>query len=289
MVDRVRTGSPEGSARETAAGVVTGVSAVLSRKKQREAPESSMKVCKASADVVLERADSLAPKAAASIPGALDLLDHLLTPGVVKAGEAAVLSVELLARLTSAVTCANDIRAATTTLRRPTLSKPLTKLLRRKCLTRTLELLLSLTSANASAPTATVAANAAPATTTAATAASTPSATTASTTTPTAATDATTPASTPATTPSAATTSSSTFSTTTPPSATSATLGSLALAAAAPPTRSRSSTNRLTTKVVNSSGSSVGGGEGRGRAPLKDGGARSATSSTYSDYASLGG
>ncbi|CAI5477297.1 unnamed protein product [Closterium sp. Yama58-4] len=218
------------------------------------------------------------------------LIAHLLTPGIVKAGEAAVLGVKLVARLTLAVTCANDIRAATTTPRLPTLSKPLTKLLGGL---GTLLLLLALASASASTPTATAAATTAPAATAAATAAATPSAaaaayatassaTASSATASTAATDATTPATSPS-----STSASSTSSTTTTPGATSATLGSLALAVAAPPTQSRGSTSRISTKEVNYSNSSERGGEGRGRAPLKDGGARSATSSTDSYYALL--
>ncbi|CAI7817650.1 unnamed protein product [Closterium sp. NIES-54] len=47
----------------------------------------------------------------------------------------------LPASLTSTITCANDIRARNTPPRRPTLSKPLTKLLRRNGLARTLLLL----------------------------------------------------------------------------------------------------------------------------------------------------
>ncbi|CAI7868079.1 unnamed protein product [Closterium sp. NIES-53] len=46
-----------------------GGGVVLSRKKQREAPESSVKVCKASAGAVSGRTDSLAPRAVASISG----------------------------------------------------------------------------------------------------------------------------------------------------------------------------------------------------------------------------
>ncbi|CAI7863286.1 unnamed protein product [Closterium sp. NIES-53] len=112
----------------------------------------------------------------------------------------------------------------------------------------------------------------------------------AATTTPTAATTTATEAPTPATTPTAtsATSTASTPSTTTTPAATSTTLASLALAAAALPTRSRSSPDLLNTKDVNSSSSrSVGGGKGGEETPLKEGCARSATSSTYSDYASL--
>ncbi|CAI7855940.1 unnamed protein product, partial [Closterium sp. NIES-53] len=63
------TGPPEGSARETATGRASCSRAVRSRKKQREAPESSVKVCSASVDAVPASADGQAPGAAAS-PGA---------------------------------------------------------------------------------------------------------------------------------------------------------------------------------------------------------------------------
>ncbi|CAI7902018.1 unnamed protein product [Closterium sp. NIES-53] len=128
---------------------------------------------------------------------------------------------------------------------------------------------------------------------------STPTVTNASATTPTAASTAapiaatttTTEAPTPATTPTAATTSAtstaSTATTTTTPAATSTTPATLALAAAALPTKSKSSPDILSTKDVNTSTRSVGGGKGGGGTPLKEGCARSATSSTYSDYASL--
>ncbi|CAI7910977.1 unnamed protein product [Closterium sp. NIES-54] len=124
---------------------------------------------------------------------------------------------------------------------------------------------------------------------------SAPTATTAAATTPTAATTATptptaatTEAPTPATTPTAGTTSATSIAyMTTTLASTSTTLATLALVAAALPTKSKSIPNILSTKDVNSSSRSVGGGKGGGGAPLKEGCARSATSSTYSDYASL--
>ncbi|CAI7904923.1 unnamed protein product [Closterium sp. NIES-53] len=115
---------------------------------------------------------------------------------------------------------------------------------------------------------------------------STPTATTTAATTPTAATTATTTAATeaptPATTPTAtsATSTASTASSIATPAATATTLATLALAAAALPTKSRSSPNVLSTKDVNSSRRSVGGGKWGGGTPLKGGCARSATSST---------
>ncbi|CAI7889405.1 unnamed protein product [Closterium sp. NIES-53] len=128
---------------------------------------------------------------------------------------------------------------------------------------------------------------------------STPTATTATATTPTATTTATTPpfaattaateAPTPTTTPTttSATSTASTASTTTTPAATSTTLAFLALVAAVLPTRSRSIPDVLSTKDVNSSSRSVGRGKGGGGTPLKERCVRSATRSTYSDYASL--
>ncbi|CAI7883129.1 unnamed protein product [Closterium sp. NIES-54] len=66
---------PTSLARETATGRLSGVSVVLSRKKEREAPESSVKVCKAAVGAVPERADSPAPGVADSlVPGAADSL-----------------------------------------------------------------------------------------------------------------------------------------------------------------------------------------------------------------------
>ncbi|CAI7741226.1 unnamed protein product [Closterium sp. NIES-54] len=173
-----------------------------------------------------------------------------------------MLSVRLPACLTSTITCANDIRAAATTPRRPTLRKPLTKLLGRRGLTPTLLLLPLATSRtstlSSSSPTAT-----------------TPTA--ATTATPTAATTASTKAPTPATTPTTATTSTasttSTAAPTTTPAAIATTRATLALAAAALRT-SRSNPDVLSTK-------------GGGGAPLEEGRAQSATSSTYSDYTSL--
>ncbi|CAI7806981.1 unnamed protein product [Closterium sp. NIES-54] len=120
-------------------------------------------------------------------------------------------------------------------------------------------------------------------------AATTPSAVTTTTTTPTAATTTATDAPSPATTPTptSATSTGTTASTTTTPAPTSTTLASLAYAVAALPTRSRSSPDLLSTKDVNSSNKSVGGGKGEGGTPLKEGCARSAMSGTYNDYASL--
>ncbi|CAI7760809.1 unnamed protein product [Closterium sp. NIES-54] len=115
--------------------------------------------------------------------------------------------------------------------------------------------------------------------------------------TPSTASTAATRAPTAATSPTAATTSTtsttSTAAPTTAPTATSATTTAtsttptiLALAAAALHT-SRSSTNVLRNRDVCSSSRGEGGGKGGGGAPLKEGRARSATSSTYSNCTSL--
>ncbi|CAI7773917.1 unnamed protein product, partial [Closterium sp. NIES-54] len=118
----------------------------------------------------------------------------------------------------------------------------------------------------------------------------TTTATAATTATPTAASTAATNAPTPSTSPTAATTSTaSTTSTVTPtttPVAPSTTPATLALAAAALRT-SRSSPDILSTKDVYISTTGVGGAKGGGGAPLKEGRARSAKSSTYSGYTSL--
>ncbi|CAI7905965.1 unnamed protein product [Closterium sp. NIES-54] len=109
--------------------------------------------------------------------------------------------------------------------------------------------------------------------------------------TPTAASAAATRAPTPATSPTAATTSTAAPTTTpaatsTTTAATSTTPATLALAAVALRT-SRSSPDVLSNRDVCSSSRGVGGGKGGGGAPLKEGRARSATSSTYSNCTSL--
>ncbi|CAI7814194.1 unnamed protein product [Closterium sp. NIES-53] len=178
-------------------------------------------------------------------------------------------------------TRANDIRAGLTTPTRPTLNQPLTELLGRLGLAPTL-LLLSLTTTKASTP------RSRPATT---------SPTASTTATPSAASTATTRAFTAAISLTAATTSiaytTSTAAPTTVPTATSATTAAtsttpatLALVAAALCT-SRSSTDVLSNRDVCSSSRGKGGGMGGGGAPLKEGRAQSAASSTYSNCTSL--
>ncbi|CAI7865129.1 unnamed protein product [Closterium sp. NIES-53] len=119
--------------------------------------------------------------------------------------------------------------------------------------------------------------------------ATSPTASTAAT--PTAASTTATRAPTLANSPTAATTSTAAPTTTptatsTTAAATSTTPATLALAAAALGT-SRSSLNVLRNRDVSSSSRGVGGGEGGGGTPLKEGRARSATSSTYSNCTSL--
>ncbi|CAI7832452.1 unnamed protein product [Closterium sp. NIES-53] len=170
------------------------------------------------------------------------------------------------------VTCANDIRA--TTPRSPT-QKPLTKLLGRRGLAPTL-LLLTLATPRTDTPSASPTATS-------------PTASTA--TTPTAASTTATRAPTPATTPTTTTTSTATPTTT--PAATSTTgaantttPATLALAAAALRS-SRSSPDVLRNRDVCGRSRGVGGGKGGGGTPLKEGRARSATSSTHSNCTSL--
>ncbi|CAI7835478.1 unnamed protein product, partial [Closterium sp. NIES-54] len=108
---------------------------------------------------------------------------------------------------------------------------------------------------------------------------------------PTAASTAATRAPTPSTSPTAATTSiaaptTTPVATSTTAAATSTTLATLALAAAA--LRScRSCPNILSNRDVSSSSRGIRGGKGGGGAPLKEGRARSTTSSTYSKCTSL--
>ncbi|CAI7909521.1 unnamed protein product [Closterium sp. NIES-53] len=105
-----------------------------------------------------------------------------------------------------------------------------------------------------------------------------------------AASTAATRAPTAATGPTAATTATasttSTAAPTTAPTATSTTPATLAFAGAALRT-SRSSTDVFRNRDICSSRRGEGGGKGRGGAPLKEGRARSATSSTYSNCTSL--
>ncbi|CAI7862914.1 unnamed protein product, partial [Closterium sp. NIES-53] len=109
--------------------------------------------------------------------------------------------------------------------------------------------------------------------------------------TPTAASTNATRAPTPANSPTAATTftaapTSTPAATSTTAAATSITPATLALAAAALRT-SRSSPDVLRNRDVCSSSRGVGGGKGGGGTPLKEGRARIATSSTYSNCTSL--
>ncbi|CAI7781641.1 unnamed protein product, partial [Closterium sp. NIES-53] len=204
----------------------------------------------------------------------LDVVTKLSTLSVVEVGEVAVLSVEPPASLTSTVTRANDIRA--TTPRRPT-QKPLTKLRGRLGLAPTL-LLLTLATSRFNTPSASPTATSPTAATRA---------------TPTIASTTASRAPTPSISPTAATTSTAAPTTTpattsTTTAATSTTLATLSLAAAALRT-SKSSPDVLSNRDVCSSSRGVGGGKGGGGAPLKEGRARSATSSTYSNRTSLSG
>ncbi|CAI5959416.1 unnamed protein product [Closterium sp. NIES-64] len=199
--------------------------------------------------------------------------------------------------LTRAVAGTKNVGAGTTTPTPLTPSVPLTKLLRRRDVPRAL-LLLPLralatttaatllgttpTSSTSSTTTASSAASTSAASTSAA--ASTTTAGTTTTVSAAAATTTTTPATSPAATP---TPSAATAATATAPSSSTRALAPLALAGATSTTRGRRRADRLKTKQVGSSSRGNRGQQGGRRAPLKDGGARVTTRSTYSDYALL--
>ncbi|CAI7847899.1 unnamed protein product, partial [Closterium sp. NIES-53] len=126
----------------------------------------------------------------------------------------------------------------------------------------------------------TTASSAAASTASTSAAASTTTVSAAAATTTTTTTSATSPAATP--TPSAAP-----AATATATSSSTRTLAPLALAGATSPTRGRRRAGRLETKQVGSSSRGNRGQQGGRRAPLKDGGARVTTRSSYSDYALL--
>ncbi|CAI7802795.1 unnamed protein product [Closterium sp. NIES-53] len=202
----------------------------------------------------------------------------MLTPGVVETKEAALRRVEPPIGLASAVTCADDVQAGTSTPRPPTLRVPLTELLGQGSL-------LLLPQATAEPPTlhrSTTSASRSTAATTASTAPTTP--TTATATTPCAITD---PPTTRATPTSATTPAPPTPSTAAAISSTSTNPAPLAPAALASPTRSRSSPDPLNSEVADSSSRCNGGEEGGGGAPLKEGGAGVTTRGTYSYNALL--
>ncbi|CAI7865472.1 unnamed protein product [Closterium sp. NIES-54] len=198
----------------------------LSRKKEREAPESRVKVWRTWADVVPEGADSpvpeaadtLAPRAATSPPGSGGRHSgarELVTPRVCQAAETALSGVQAPTSLTTSV--------------------PLTKLLGGRGLTTALLLLALTTTGTTPLRRAATSATAASATST------TASATTA-------ATDASTPATTPTTTPAPSTASTTTTSTTA--ASPTGTPAPLAPAWAASPARGRRSADRLETTEV---------------------------------------
>ncbi|CAI7753836.1 unnamed protein product [Closterium sp. NIES-54] len=194
---------------------------MLWRKKERETPESSVKVCEASVGAVPERADSPAPGAADSpVLGAADALAPRAAASMPGSG--------------------GTYSAGTNTPRPPTPSVSLTKLLGRRGLTGT-RLLLALATTKAStlhgststSSTATFAASSAPS----------------------AATEDPTPTTTPTST---ATPSASSTASTAAPIVPSTLLAPLALAVAATPTTSRRSIDCRTNEVDTSSRSNRG-------------------------------
>ncbi|CAI7855924.1 unnamed protein product [Closterium sp. NIES-53] len=120
LTECARTGPPEGSARETATGRLSGVSVVLFLKKEREAPESSVKVCKASVGAVPERADSPTPGAADSpVPGTADALAPRAAAAML--GSGGTLSTTAAATsTTAAAAAASTTSAAAATTEAPT-------------------------------------------------------------------------------------------------------------------------------------------------------------------------
>ncbi|CAI5973191.1 unnamed protein product [Closterium sp. NIES-65] len=227
---------------------------------------------------------------------------ELLTPGVRQAAKAALGGVGTPTLLTRAVAGTKNVGAGTSTPTPLTPSVPLTKLLRRRDVPRALLLLpvraLATTTAATllgttptSSTSSTTTASSAAASTASTSAASTSAAastTTAGTTTTVSAAAATTTTTTPATSPAATPTpSAATAATATAPSSSTRALAPLALAGATSPTRGRRRPDRLKTKQVGSSSRGNRGQQGGRRAPLKDGGARVTTRSTYSDYALL--
>ncbi|CAI7794858.1 unnamed protein product [Closterium sp. NIES-54] len=206
-------------------------------------------------------------------------LGKLGAPGVSQATEAALRSVWQPARLPTTTAGAKNVSAGTSTPRPPTPSVPLTKLLGRRGLTGTWQL-LALATTKASTlrgctSTSTTATAAAASTTVAA--ASTTSA--AASTTSTAATEAPTPGTAPTST---ATPSASSTASAGAPAIPSTTLAPLALAVAAPPTRSKRTSDLLSANEVDSSSRSNRGEKGDRGTSLKERGATVAARSTYS-------
>ncbi|CAI5972346.1 unnamed protein product [Closterium sp. NIES-64] len=213
-------------------------------------------------------------------------LRELLTPSVRQAAKAALGGVSTPTLLTRAVAGAKDVGALAKTPTTLTLRVPLTELLRRGDVPRTLLLLLLLAVTTPGAaplrsttPTSSTSSTTA-ASTSAATAASAPTATATAASASAAATATSTPATTPTATPTPPAAS------TTPASPTRA-LAPLALARAASPARGRRRTDRLKTNEVGRSSRGDRGQQGGRGTPLKDGGARVTTRGSYSDYALL--
>ncbi|CAI5951386.1 unnamed protein product [Closterium sp. NIES-65] len=216
-------------------------------------------------------------------------LGELLTPSVHQAAKAALGGVGTPTLLTRAIAGTKDVGARTRTPTPLTLRLPLTELLGRGDVPRTLLLLLLLALTNTRAapllgttPTGSTS-SATAASTSATTASSAPTAaaaTTSAAATTTTTASATTPTATP--TPSAASTSTSTA-----PSYSTRALAPLALARAAPPARGRRRADRLKTKQVGRSSRGNRGHQGGRRTPLKDGGARVTTRGSYSNDALL--
>ncbi|CAI5987760.1 unnamed protein product [Closterium sp. NIES-64] len=216
-------------------------------------------------------------------------LRELLTPSVRQAAKAALGGVSTPTLLTRAVAGAEDVGARAKTPTTLTLRVPLTELLRRGDVPRSLLLLLLVLTTPGAAPlrsttpTSSTSSTTA-ASTSAATAASAPTATATAASASAAATATSTPATTPTATPTPP--AAPTATSTTPASPTCA-LAPLALARAASPARGRRRNDRLKTNEVGRSSRGDRGQQGGRGTPLKDGGARVTTRGSYSDYALL--
>ncbi|CAI5949195.1 unnamed protein product [Closterium sp. NIES-64] len=217
-------------------------------------------------------------------------LRELLTPSVRQAAKAALGGVSTTTLLTRAVAGAEDVGARAKTPTTLTLRVPLTELLRRGDVPRTLLLLLLLvlTTPGAAPLRSTTSTSSTSSTTAASTSVATAASAPTATATAASASAAATATSTPGTTPTA---------TPTPPAAPTATsttsasptraLASLALARVASPARGRRRTDRLKTNEVGRSSRGDRGQQGGRGTPLKDGGARVTTRGSYSEYALL--
>ncbi|CAI5948389.1 unnamed protein product [Closterium sp. NIES-64] len=277
------------------------MSVVRSRKKEREAPESRVKVWEAEADAVPERAESPAPEGAdARAPRAAASLAPRAAASPVPRAEVSMPRVERKTPVTvTLITNSHSIHGSKNSIKvkvKDSYSRP-----RKLALARDLSGLRELVTPSVRqaakavlgrvcTPALLTCAVAAPpppppASSTAATSAtSAPTPTAAAASASTAATDTSTPATTPTATPTPST--ASTASSTAPASSSNAP-ASLALARAASPARGRRRTDRLKPNEVGRGSRGNRGQKGGRGTPLKDGGARVTTRGSYNYFALL--